>query len=137
MLEKACAQLNQKQENISKCIKKIERAKNSKKESQKDDRAQLVFMKKQLSLLEEIKGHLVKREENFLYYQTDQQRKDAQIFKAQKSKEQHEVKEFNVKTFKQWRSERFKNFKNKIDRKDSRGIHSSQEIDKKRIFSKV
>ena len=31
------------------------------KESQKDDRAQLVFMKKQLSLLEEIKGHLVKR----------------------------------------------------------------------------
>ena len=102
------------------------------KESQKDDRAQLVFMKKQLSLLEEIKGHLVKREENFLYYQTDQQRKD-----AQKSKEQYKAKESNVKTFKQRRSERFKNFKNKIDRKDSRGIHSSQEIEKKRIFSEV
>ena len=134
MLKKTCAQLNQKQENISKCIKKIERAKNSKKESQKVDRAQLVFMKKQLSLLEEIKGHLVKREENFLYYLTDQQRKDAQIFKAQKSKEQHKAKESNVKKFKQWRSERFKNFKNKIDRKDSRGIRSSQEIEKKRFF---
>ena len=100
MLENACAQLNQKQENISKCIKKIERAKNSKKESQKGDRAQIVFMKKQISFLEEIKGHLVKRKENFLYYQTDQQRKDAQIFKAQKSKEQHKAKESKVKTFK-------------------------------------
>ena len=45
MIEKACAQLNPKQENISKCIKKIERVKNSKKESQKDDRAQIVFIK--------------------------------------------------------------------------------------------
>ena len=135
MIEKACAQLNPKQENISKCIKKIERVKNSKKESQKDDRAQIVFMKKQISFIEEIKGHLVKREESFLYYQTDQQRKDAQIFKAQKSKEQHKAKESKVKTLKQWRSERFKNLKDKIDRKDSSGIHSFQEIEKKIIFS--
>ena len=76
----------------------------------------------------------MKREENFLYYQTDQQIKDAQIFKAQKSKEQHKAKESKVKTLKQLRSDRFKNFKDKIDRKDSRGIHSSQEIDKKIIF---
>ena len=103
ILENECAQLNQKQKNISKCIKKIERAKNSKKESQKDNRAQIVFMKKQISFLEEIKGHLVKREENLLYYQTDQQRKDAQIFKAQKSKEQHKANESKVKIFKQWR----------------------------------
>ena len=91
-------------------------------------------MKKQISFIEEIKGHLVKREENFLYYQTDQQRKDAQIFKAQKSKKHHKTKESKVKTLKQWRSGKFKNFKDKIDKKDSRGIHSSQEIDKKIIF---
>ena len=79
----------------------------------------------------------MKREESFLYYQTDQQRKDAQIFKAQKSKEQHKAKESKVKTLKQWRSERFKNLKDKIDRKDSSGIHSFQEIEKKIIFSEV
>ena len=94
-------------------------------------------MKEQSELLDRIKHYIVTREESFLYYKTEQERKESQVLKYEQNKKRSEVKSWKSRAYRKWRSERFRKFKaNRLD-KDIRGIKASEQTQQDRAFSDV
>ena len=138
MLDQACKQLTEKQEKINTQTKEIARKiHNSKRRCTEDYKKQWTVLKEQSELLDRIRKYIVTREEQFLYYKTDQERKESQVLKYEQNKKRGEVKSCKSRAYRQWKSERFRRFKaDKLD-KDIRGIKASEQTRQERAFSDV
>ena len=77
------------------------------------------------------------KEKNVDYYRTEQERKDVQILKDKQSEVQREARASKKKTYKEWRSDRFKSQKEKANQKKARGNKSSEEFKRSRIIRAV
>ena len=138
MLDQACKQLTEKQDKINILTKEITRkSHNSKRSCIENYKKQLTLLKEQSELLDRIKRYIVTREESFLYYKTEQERKEYQVLKYEQNKKRSEVKSWKSRAYRKWRSERFRKFKaNRLD-KDIRGIKASEQTQQDRAFSDV
>ena len=122
MLSQACAQLAEKQEEIDGRIKKTTKEKYSKEEGKENYGDQVTILKKQSELLDKVKEHLVMKEKNVNYYRIEQERKEVQILKDKQSEVQREARASKKKTYKEWRSDRFKSQKEIGNQKIARAI---------------
>ena len=105
--------------------------------SKESVKRELEVLKEQSQLLDKIKNYLETREEYSLYYKSDEERKMAQIFKNYKNTKWSEPKNCKRRTYKQFRSERFRNLKKRKLEKDIRGIHTSEKTQQNRAFSVI
>ena len=137
MLDRACAQIMEKQRDIHERGKKIKKLQLKNKIQIESCRSQIEILKKQSKLLEEIEEYIVTREERFLYYETDQERILSKKLDEKERGEQSRAKGSKAKTYRQWRSERFRKYKQRTRQNDIRGIHSSEKNRQDRSFKQV
>ena len=137
MLDRACAQIMEKQRDIYERGKKIKKLQLKKKIQIESCRSQIEILKKQSKLLDEIEEYIVTREERFLYYETDQERILSKKLDEKERSERSRAKGSKAKTYRQWRSERFRKYKQRTRQNDIRGIHSSEKNRQDRSFKQA